>query len=166
MTGSNTYRPSDNLYRANDTDKGRVRVSLRERVAARMKERGMVRADGEPNANALREATKLGYATAHGILSGTIKEPSKTTLEKLASGLGTTVDWLLAEDYATGTFEQGAEFVVRLMREAIGAAEEEIRRQRKRGAAPMPPGSWQYIPRPEAEGANEPGEEGGDQELG
>lgn len=140
-------------------------MSLRERVVARMKERGFVRANGEPNANALKNATGLGYATVHGILNGTVLEPGKTTLEKLAAGLGTTVDWLLAEDYATGTFEQGAEFVVRLMKEAISAAEKEITRQRKRGATPMPPGSWQYVPRPEAEGASEPGEEGQSQEL-
>lgn len=139
-------------------------MSLRERVVARMKERGLVRADGEPNANALKNATGLGYATVHGILSGTVLEPGKTTLEKLAAGLGTTVDWLLAEDYATGTFEQGAEFVMRLMKEAIGAAEKEVARQRKRGAAPMPPGSWKYIPRPEKEGASEPGDDNEGQE--
>lgn len=163
MTETNSYRPNDNLYRDYDKIKKGDQVPLRDRVVARMRERGLVRADGEPNANALRKATGLGYATVHGILSGTVQEPGPTTLTKLAAGLGTTVDWLLAEEYATGTFEQGAEFVVRLMKEAIGAAEKEIQRQRKRGSAPMPPGSWQYVPRPETEGAAEPGDGGEDQ---
>lgn len=137
-------------------------MPLAERVKERMRARGFVHRNGEPNIKAAEKEIHLAYATLHNIVTGVNRNPSKATLEKLASGLGTTVEWLLEEERTGGTWEQGAEWVVNLMRQALDAAEEEIKRHRKRSAAPMPPGSWQYVPRPTAEGAIEPGDTGED----
>lgn len=126
-------------------------MALKDRVAARMAERGLVHADGRPNARAAVEPTGLAYATIHGVLNGNIVNPSRDTLEKLAGGLGTTVDWLLAGERGAGTFEQGAEFVLQFMREAVRAAEDEVRRLRR--PAPKPEAGTGETTRGEVEDA-------------
>lgn len=106
-------------------------------LAGRLRERMRVRghwkpAADQPNVKAAADATGISYATLYDIVHGRTKEPKRETMEVLAREYGVTVDWLLYGPQRPngGTFEQGAEFALEAMREAIARVEHELVKRR------------------------------------
>jgi transcriptional regulator with XRE-family HTH domain len=95
--------------------------TITDRVRERMVELGWTKSDGSPNSYELRDRSGVGYATAHGIVTGTTKQPDIETVQKLARALRAPVDWLLGEeqDLDMRAYEKGREDVARVVRDAL-----------------------------------------------
>jgi transcriptional regulator with XRE-family HTH domain len=98
--------------------------TITDRVRERMVELGWVKSDGSPNSYELRDRSGVGYATAHGIVTGTTKQPDIETVQKLARALRAPVNWLLGEeqDFDLRAYEKGRDHVARAVREALDHA--------------------------------------------
>lgn len=119
-------RHDDNMYRDSDRRKSEAEA-LADRLAERVRAKGFVKRNGEPNISAAADYADVGYATMHDLLSGSAHNPKRSTLEKIAARFGVTVDWLLHGDVEqAGSFEQGAEFVIRALRAALDDVERKL----------------------------------------
>lgn len=96
-------------------------MTIADRVKQRMRELGWVKANGQPNVAQFQERSGLGYATAHGLVTGSTPAPSLATLEKAAKKLRTTVQWLTGheEGFDLRAYELGREDVAKAVRDAI-----------------------------------------------
>jgi transcriptional regulator with XRE-family HTH domain len=121
---------------------GMAMTGLVKRLRERMRVRGHWKpGTDQPNVKAAADATGIGYATLYDIVHGKTREPKHETLEALAREYGVTVEWLLHGPRGPDgeTFEQGAEFAMDLIRQAIAEIERELEERRSR-REPRPSG--------------------------
>ena len=115
------HRYTDTIYHYNDRRK-ETALSIKDRVEERMQALGI------KSAAAAARRAEVPYASMYSLLKDPKYNPTHETLEKIATGFGVSVDWLVREEGEPAVLELASPPEVveieRLLTDALAAVQE------------------------------------------